>query len=321
MTMMTETDPRFFHIEEKVGLFVVIAVVALVGLILFVGWQRGLFVPKTHLRFTAPSGQGLSEGMAVKLSGFKVGKVTRLELGPAAEVEGRIAIQRSSMHWVRADSHARLMQEGMLGAMVVDITPGTPAAAPMGEGAALPFARQVQMNEMIDALGDLKLLLGELRQGGIGETLANVRQLSHEMLATRAHLDHLLDASGATVTRVDGLVAQSKRTIAHAEATLGQLDGLVDQASSATGRAEGLFARVDREIPALMAKTDALLGELHQAAQGAAHASGEAPVLLDKTHEVLDETKEILDTIETLWPIRTHLQQGAPVVLPVHSDE
>ncbi len=50
--------------------------------------------------------------MAVKLRGFNIGKVEKLELTDDARVKVTLSILRSHMKWVKSDSKARLLKEG-----------------------------------------------------------------------------------------------------------------------------------------------------------------------------------------------------------------
>ena len=75
-------DPRFRHLDATVGAFVAVSVAALVAAIVYIGIQNNLFTKKYHLRFTVDRGTGFAQGMPVKLSGFRIGRVltTRLDL-------------------------------------------------------------------------------------------------------------------------------------------------------------------------------------------------------------------------------------------------
>jgi phospholipid/cholesterol/gamma-HCH transport system substrate-binding protein len=76
--MKREQDPRFRHLEIAVGAFVTAALAALIAAIVYIGIENRLFTKKYHLRFTVDRGTGFSQGMPVKLSGFRIGRVKEI---------------------------------------------------------------------------------------------------------------------------------------------------------------------------------------------------------------------------------------------------
>ncbi len=46
MSLMQESDPRFVHLERKVGLFIFLAFLATAVIIVMAGLQQDIFTPK-----------------------------------------------------------------------------------------------------------------------------------------------------------------------------------------------------------------------------------------------------------------------------------
>jgi len=311
-----ESDPRFLHLEWKVGLFVFVAVVVTVVVTAYVAIEHDLWVPKRHLRFTADSGKELHEGMAVKFSGFRIGKVDKLALNAWAEVEVTIEIDHRYMDWIRLDSRALLVQEGLLGESVIEITPGSPMVEELGENAAIPFERRAGLNDMLAELDQLKLLVTEIRQGGIGEMLANANRASKEFLATRQHVDDFLDAAEQTLARMDRVVGQAGETIAHTDQTVGRTDALIGRMEGTAGHLDRVATQTEEALPPLLARTAALLGQMETATTRLAEAADHAPALAEQGSALADEarttlaqTRALLDAMGDIWPIRSHMKQ------------
>ncbi|MDU0460971.1 MAG: MCE family protein, partial [Geobacteraceae bacterium] len=76
--MTREEDPRFKHLERKIGLFVAVSLAAIVLAFLFYGFQKDFFTATYSLHFTVDRGTGFSKGMPVKLSGFRIGRITSI---------------------------------------------------------------------------------------------------------------------------------------------------------------------------------------------------------------------------------------------------
>ena len=71
---------RFVGIGRKVSLFLLSAVLGVVGVILLVGYKQGIFVRHTTIYFHAADAFGINKGMAVRLFGIPVGAVSDLDI-------------------------------------------------------------------------------------------------------------------------------------------------------------------------------------------------------------------------------------------------
>lgn len=68
------------YAEQIVGLFVIIALVSLAGILIFMGINQRWFAKDYSFYSKFNSGEGLNRGMAVKLKGFTIGAVDSIEL-------------------------------------------------------------------------------------------------------------------------------------------------------------------------------------------------------------------------------------------------
>ena len=122
---MKETDPRFLRLTGKVGLFFIIAAAGIIATVVFIGIERGVFTAKYRINFTVDKGTGFFEGMPVKLSGFKIGKIDSMSLDEHAKVKVTLLISKKYSKWIRQDSKAILTKEGFIGEGVIDISVGS----------------------------------------------------------------------------------------------------------------------------------------------------------------------------------------------------
>ena len=75
MKLMEEKDPRFVHIERKIGLFVLFALIGIAAVAMIIAVKQDVFTSKSRIVFITESGSDITEGIAVKFRGFKIGKV------------------------------------------------------------------------------------------------------------------------------------------------------------------------------------------------------------------------------------------------------
>jgi len=154
MAIMQDQDARFRHLERKIGMFVLVALAGIVLMVAAIGVKQELFTPRTPIHFIADSAQDIAEGTAVKLRGFVIGKVERLALTDEARVQATLSIRTDHMQWVRRDSKARLVKEGLIGASIIDITPGSVQAPVLQKNELIAFGRESGLGDVVTQLRD-----------------------------------------------------------------------------------------------------------------------------------------------------------------------
>jgi phospholipid/cholesterol/gamma-HCH transport system substrate-binding protein len=119
--------------ELRVGLFVLAAAILLVVVIFYVTGGAGALGPKYRLHTFLPEVDGLTVGAPVRVNGVEVGNVERIGIaslkpGAPAEksriIEVDLRIQKTFQTYIRTDSTAGLITEGLLGNRYVDIDRG-----------------------------------------------------------------------------------------------------------------------------------------------------------------------------------------------------
>jgi phospholipid/cholesterol/gamma-HCH transport system substrate-binding protein len=118
--------------ELRVGLFVLAAAVLLV-LVIFYVTGAGAIGPKYRLHTYLPEVDGLTVGAPVRLDGLEIGNVENIVVGlpkpgepanPQRNIRVDVRIQKRYQDYIRSDSSAELITEGLLGNRYVDIDRG-----------------------------------------------------------------------------------------------------------------------------------------------------------------------------------------------------
>lgn len=238
MTILQNEDARFTGLEKKIGLFVVVAIVGIILTVVSIGIQQDLFSPKTRLFFITESGQDIDEGMAIKLSGFNIGKVEGLELTGEAKVKVTLSIVKKYMRWVRLDSKARLLKEGVIGANIIEITPGTEKVEPLVDDSQIAFKRERGLGQVVDELyGEVVPLIEDLKR---------VAQRAETLLAGLPATQQKLDA--VLVSAKNNFDNLEKITASDVPATIRKLDAAI---LSATKALENLEKVTASDIPVM----------------------------------------------------------------------
>ncbi|BCB96040.1 mce related protein [Dissulfurispira thermophila] len=318
MELMKETDKRFIGIEKKIGLFVIIAIVGIIVVTAFIGVQQGIFTPKTTIYFIADSGQGINEGMAVKLSGFKIGKVSRLSLDDVAKVKVELSINTRYMKWIRTDSKARLFKEGFIGDSIIEITPGSITAKHITENGTIEFERarglaeiaEELKNEIKPVLGDVKEIIHYINnpQGDVKQTLQNLKKFSDSLSETQQHLNALLKDADKGVNT-----------------TVKKIDSVLDSTKQTVNNIDGLIKKVDNDIPNILEKTNKSLENIQKTTEEikkvTEQTAPQIPSAIKKGGEAAEGAKDITDSVKKIWPIRLFIKEPEQKTLNTDSYE
>lgn len=339
MSLFEERDPRFVHLERKVGFFVILGVAATVSAVVFLGVRQGFFTPRAAVYFRVASAEDLGEGAAVLTRGFRIGKVSRLRLDEAGKVEVRLAVDKSALRWIKSDSTARLSKGLLVGGAKVVISAGTPGAAVIGDGGELVFepgaglseTAQQAMEELKPVLRQLTVTIGNLGdpRGDFMTTLGNLNRLTANLDETQRGIGAAFDSAGAGINKLtadlDATALSLQRDVLPAvAAVLAKADAAAAGAARTAGAAESLVATDLAQLVTalreeLIPQVQAVLRSADGTAQGAAAATAiaqrELPRLLDKLGASLDTIQAIaVDLKQASGQAPALLQDGQSLV-------
>ena len=232
MAILQDEDTRFKGLEKKIGFFVIVAFLGIVLSVIAVGIQQDVFSPKTRLFVVTDSGQDISEGMEVKLRGFNIGKVERLELTDDARVKVTLSILRSYMKWVKSDSKARLLKEGVIGANIIDITLGSEKEKSLERDAQITFERERGLGQVVDRL------------------YAEVMPLIEDLKRVARRADTLLAGLPATQQKLDETLSSAKKNFENLEkVTASDLPAITKRGRETVESAKKVVDSVSRTWP------------------------------------------------------------------------
>jgi phospholipid/cholesterol/gamma-HCH transport system substrate-binding protein len=318
VTLLADKDDRFKNLFGKAAIFVLLAVVGISAIFMWTGIKKGAFTAKSPIYFVADSGQGLSEGMPVKFSGFKIGKLNTLTLDEQGQVQVEVSIEAKHLKLLREDAVISLTKEGVIGDGVLELSRGTEGRAILKEGGFVHFVRANGLeqavievkNRILPILDDLHQTLND-PQSDVRQTLKNLRELSAELRGTRERMDHVLGSVDANLNNEIGPLLRSLR-------------------QSATN-AETLSAKLENELPALLKKADDSMENLRITTVNVKDAVqksvpqfpgmiDEARETLNKTREVVGDTQEVVESLSTHWPLKSVVPplETGPVKMDSH---
>ncbi len=230
------------RLKARVGLFVLIALVAFFGMIYALGARARLFEARytIHADFTEVG--GLAEGATVRLAGVQIGRVAGVHLPaqPGGKVRVDLKITRQYADRIRANSRARIDTQGLLGDKIIEITVGTAEAPVVKPGETIVAQDPTDIGAVIN-------------QGA--ETVRNVATLSETLRQTAETFNksHIVEDIAASTTAARRATQQLARIVDQAEKGAGWAHALLYEEPVALRKlndmivtTQGLLERVDR---------------------------------------------------------------------------
>ena len=319
MTVLLQAAPSRLRAARRARLSVVLTAAALVAAALYLGWKDGYFTPVAHFHFEARSSKALSKGMAVHLSGFKIGQVSNVELLADRSVQVELAIFQQYLDFIRTDCEVRLESGTPLGDASLEVAGGPSRAAVAEPGSKLRYRDQPQL---FDQLGGVVEKIEPLVEN-LGALLAQARQPQGEL---QTSLRNLAEATAGLKAWAPGFMARADETLASFKQTSstattevttltrpeGDLQSGLRDFHAATGE-------LRQELPVVLTDLKALTASLRATAAGLEPAilelAPKLPGLVDEGRRTAAGAGEVVDAAKDLPLIRGRV--GQPVAQPL----
>lgn len=237
--------------DLRVGLFVLAGAVLLAVVIFYVTGGSG-WGPKYQLHAYLPEVDGLTVGAPVRVDGVDVGNVERILIAPPKAGQGtskdrnieiEMRIQKTYEDYIRSDSSAALITEGLLGNRYVDIDRGYVGRV-LVNGDEIPGREEKALKEVVARSADLMDSLSSITAQA-NEVLLDVRNgrgsLGKFMIDPTAY-NHL----NASLENVDRLLAD----VQAGKGTLGKLvtdDEMYERVDSVAARVDNVLEAVQSQ--------------------------------------------------------------------------
>lgn len=311
---------RFPGIRRRISLFLLTALVGLVGAVLLVAYKQGAFVRQTSIFFYADDVIGINKGMTVRLFGLPVGSVKHLEI-TSRGVQVELSIVSEHVPRLTKGTNARLTREGYIGAASLLLQPGSDPNSvrePLAEGDVIGYLPNRGVAELVDdiknqlapVVGELRRMMAELNrpEGDFRKSLQGASVVLQQLPETNRELRQLLRDADRGVSSV------------------------ARRAEAALGAAERAGTRLERELPELSRQAGATLAAVAEAAaeiRSTTRKNGEAlhqvllqaPALLRDGGQLVREGQEVVGAAKNSWLIRDYVEPAAMRTLPLDSFE
>jgi phospholipid/cholesterol/gamma-HCH transport system substrate-binding protein len=273
----------------RVGLFVILGLLLMMAAVFLIGDTRGLWQAKSDYQSAFLDVAGLKPGAPVRMGGLDIGAVTRVDhsSNPGdARVFVHMTISRKETARIRTDSLARVVNKGLLGDKMIDLTVGSLGAPELDSHELIPSE---EPSDVFTAANKVAALTQETikRLEPLARALGDP-QLAEDIKGTMSDFHSLLDATvhgNGTVHRLfydhheadqlSELLSRLDVTTAHLDGTLVEVQEVLTRVRQGPGLAHALV--YDNDISNDVAGA---LGEVHQDLRAVREGNGLAHALL-----------------------------------------
>lgn len=296
---LSQRKDRFSRLRWRAGLFLAVALAAAAVGVSWIGISSGVYVPRTRLYFTADSGQDIRRGMAVKLSGFKIGTVEAMALDESARVFVELAVEDRYLKFIKKDSSLRLVKENLIGDSLIDVSRGSDQKPQVKPGDSLRFVpgRDLEQiateirDRMLPVVADVEEFLRYLNdpEGDIRRSLADLRTLL-------ANMDRVVVDLGDSRAKIDTVVGNADRQV------ITEAGALIRSLRQASDDANRILGKLATDLPGIVDNLGRTTEKLHGMVDLAAP---QIPGLVEDGRETLGGTRSMVDGLLANWPFNT----------------
>lgn len=300
----------------RVGAFVLVGLVISAIIIFTIGDTRRVWDPKYYYNAEFSDVAGLKAGSPVRMGGLDIGSVDSVSHsadGNDSKIHVRLSVARSEARRIRADSVAKVVNKGLLGDKMVEVSVGSTDSPPIPDGGSLKSEEPLDLTKYLAKFESIA-----------NKTEATVTNLER---ATRTLGDPKLneDVKGTIESLhliLDG-VAKNKDGAAHKmifdpeqgkklERILGNLEATSANLSATTANVAAVTARV-KDGPGLAhtvlyddktaQDVSGTLAEVHDTLSAVRTGNGLAHIAVygdDNTQHMLSNVSAMTDDLRTI---------------------
>lgn len=244
----------------KLGAFVLVGLVLLLGGLYLLGTKRDLFSHTLTASARFAEVNGLRTGDNVRYAGIDVGTVKEVRILSDTVVLVTMLIRADEARHIRTDAVARIASDGLMGSKLVSLEAGDGSGTPIAEGAELRSLHGLDTDAMLRALSR--------SNDNLVAITTDLRALTHGLNADGGLPALFKDTM--LVQDVRAAVADAAATAANARDLTARVDRLVQDVQAGRGALGTLLAD-----PVTERQFHDLIIALQQAAGPLVHASAE----------------------------------------------
>lgn len=236
----------------RVGVFVLVALAAFLGMIYALGARARLFEARYIVHADFSEVGGLVDGATVRLAGVQIGRVAGVNLPaqPGGQVRVDLSIAKQFADRVRKNSVARIETQGLLGDKLVELSVGTVESPATRDGDVIATRDPADFGRIISQGSETVKQAAKLMEEA-SATFASARKVTEQVARIADEVEKgkgwahaLVYEEPVALRRMNDLLATTQRLLDRVDRGEGAAGVLTSEQSTAAARR--LVAAMDR---------------------------------------------------------------------------
>ncbi len=154
--------------KTKTGIFVVISILLLLGLIFLIGKQKNLFSSTFIVYADFNNIGGTKEGNFVRFAGINIGTVETINIINDTTVRLALSIEKKIQPYIKTDAMATIGSDGLMGDKLILIAPGSDSTLAVKNGGKLLSTNPLNVDKLMTNLAKISQNATVLTEGLAG---------------------------------------------------------------------------------------------------------------------------------------------------------
>ena len=269
------------NLQLKARLLMLFMVLLVVSSGVYVLYARGWFEETRRLVLVAEDSEGVIVGMDMTFSGFPIGRVQRIALGPDGKAHIVVEISAKDAHWLRTSSVFTLVRS-VVGGTNLRAYSGMPTDPPLPDNAER-----------------------SVLQGDVGAELPKVIASTRELLDNLAALTGRVNEPTGTLDKANQLLAQANTLAAKADTQVFGKQGVLPETRATVVQLKSLLmeARTSlQKVDLVLHNAQKVSADAATITDNAAKASADLGALRADVDASLRNVQGLVDDINRKWP-------------------
>jgi len=307
---------RIRFADQIVGLFILLAVLGLAGILILIGANQRWFAKNYHYYSRFNSAASLSVGQSIKLKGFEIGKVNTISLTPQNQVDIEFYIFDTYYEKVRPNSVLELAVNPLGIGGGLSFHPGKNNLSPLEELSFIPSLDLEQGKELVKKdLVDMPKGQDEIvaimnKVGPIMDEVYSALASTNTLIASindaitghgEGPVAEMLAQLTVTTTKVSESMYNVKGILANIEDITSEPTGLVTRLLDPKGSIATLLDDdnvIFNQILIALEEVNAIIAQLSDFTKYVNSTQPQISGLLEKSKVALDEGKDVLEAVK-----------------------
>lgn len=330
--------------ERIVGIFVLSAVLIIVGLVLIQIQSSHLLDDRIDYDAYLTNAQGVSTDTLINISGIEVGQVTTIDITPNNRIHVKFFVYESFQRLLRTDSTGELNKLSVIGNAAIIIKAGSHQLPILESGSTIQIEEPVSIDELMAKLTPVITSLGEivenastliaaiepdklqLMAGDLSALVSNLLKISEQVasgngLAGKLIYDEqLVKDVTKPLKKINEIVNDISPIVKGVNPIVRDTGQIVAQIKKNMKRVESILKETElrmKEVSAViepatnLANTsNEIAADLKSTTQLVGDEVKQLPDMVNKMQNLLDTTNRTIKNAQEVWPLSTMIPPG-----------